>query len=293
MSLGLDSCDGRDYRHHSSLHSLNHSGGISQSEKRDFYPQRVRHTKTKHSDPSSLLLVEPSFSGKKPSQSGKRFRPTQPSDFGRVGYGTNSTLYESKPPPFADQTMSASSTASLGEMSEMSEGSRCSDSRDTHTHSHSQSRYAHGGRGSAVDTHIQMRRSSCDDNSSNNNSSNINDDNSNNNNNSSKTSRWMNTSSSNRLTGLQQHSSVSEDNSFSQPYIGCDDKEVRDAKRIARYNRSFLHLEKTQRRLEEAALDLRIKEMKNMKSRNEDSIRYDTTVFANDMKGYRSQPLQV
>jgi hypothetical protein len=47
------------------------------------------------------------------------------------------------------------------------------------------------------------------------------------------------------------------------------------------------------KRSEEFLMDKRIQDLFNNKSRNEDNIRYGTTIFANDVKCFRSQPLQV
>ena len=62
--------------------------------------------------------------------------------------------------------------------------------------------------------------------------------------------------------------------------------------RQARYDRGMANLEETQKRLQELNFDKHVKELFNTKSRNEDAIRYESTVFTNDVRKFRTQPLQ-
>ena len=62
--------------------------------------------------------------------------------------------------------------------------------------------------------------------------------------------------------------------------------------RQARYDRGMANLEETKKRIQELDFDKHVKELFNTKSRNEDAIRYDSTVFTNDVRRFRTQPLQ-
>ena len=66
----------------------------------------------------------------------------------------------------------------------------------------------------------------------------------------------------------------------------------RQATRQARYERGVKNLEGTFKRLADMEFDKHVKELHNVKSRNEDAIRYEANIFANDVRRFRSQPLQ-
>ena len=66
----------------------------------------------------------------------------------------------------------------------------------------------------------------------------------------------------------------------------------RQEKRQARYERGVKNLEGTFKRLADFEFDKEVKQLFNVKSRNEDAIRYEANIFANDVRRFRSQPLQ-
>ena len=66
----------------------------------------------------------------------------------------------------------------------------------------------------------------------------------------------------------------------------------RQATRQARYERGVKNLEGTFKRLADFEFDKEVKQLYNVKSRNEDAIRYEANIFANDVRRFRSQPLQ-
>ena len=229
----------------------------TQSQAQDFYPTFVKSTKSRAVDPSMNQLIEPIFTIPRTLISGKRMTRVEATDFSRIGYGSNCTFYDTKPVKNKkDKKNISSGVVSVGELSALSDISRT----DT-----SDSPLRGQGQGPGQGQGLGPVQSS----GSNSNRNNVGGD------------------------GISISPSRSINTSISREYIGCDDKIRREEKRRARYNRTFANMEGTKRRLEEAVLDKRMKELLNQKSRNEDNIRYDTTVFANDVKCFRSQPLQV
>ena len=241
----------------------------TQSQAQDFYPTFVKSTKSRAVDPSMNQLIEPIFTIPRTLISGKRMTRVEATDFSRIGYGSNCTFYDTKPVKNKkDKKNISGSVVSVGELSVLSDISR-TDTSDSPLRGAGQGQGVGLGQGSGQGQGLGPAQSSVSNSNSNSNRHN------------------------NGVDSISQSPSRSINTSISREYIGCDDKIRREEKRRARYNRTFANMEGTKRRLEEAVLDKRMKELLNQKSRNEDNIRYDTTVFANDVKCFRSQPLQV
>ena len=241
----------------------------TQSQAQDFYPTFVKSTKSRAVDPSMNQLIEPIFTIPRTLISGKRMTRVEATDFSRIGYGSNCTFYDTKPVKNKkDKKNISGSVVSVGELSVLSDISR-TDTSDSPLRGAGQGQGVGLGQGSGQGQGLGPAQSSVSNSNSNSNRHN------------------------NGVDSMSQSPSRSINTSISREYIGCDDKIRREEKRRARYNRTFANMEGTKRRLEEAVLDKRMKELLNQKSRNEDNIRYDTTVFANDVKCFRSQPLQV
>jgi len=67
----------------------------------------------------------------------------------------------------------------------------------------------------------------------------------------------------------------------------------KEQKRKSRYERMQANLSVTKDRLECEALDREVRSLRKAQIFNEDLMRYQTTVFLNDMKCYKKQPLQM
>ena len=243
----------------------------TQSQAQDFYPTFVKSTKSRAVDPSMNQLIEPIFTIPRTLISGKRMTRVEATDFSRIGYGSNCTFYDTKPVKNKkDKKNISSGVVSVGELSALSDISR-TDTSDSPIRGQGQGQgLGQGvGQGQGQGPGQGQGLGPVQSSGSNSNRNNVGAD------------------------SISQSPSRSINTSISREYIGCDDKIRREEKRRARYNRTFANMEGTKRRLEEAVLDKRMKELLNQKSRNEDNIRYDTTVFANDVKCFRSQPLQV
>ena len=293
-----------------------HFINTNQSNKIDFYPIFVATSKTKNNllDHLSLTsLIEPKITKPKIFLSGKKMGPKSPTDFTRVGYGSDCTFYDKRTiknrmdnTDFDNDDENENENESNDDNDDNVEYSR-GNGRDKGRGRgrDKESRNSFNGNFSFSDLSVLSRnpRSSIQDydyDRNNNNCNYNNETNSNSNSNMNSNINEISNLNSNVRTNFIRNSTNnltspnnSVDTSISRPYEGCDDKRRKDEKRKARYERTYVTLEGINKRLDESTLDKRLKELSYNKSRNEDNIRFDTNVFINDVKSFRGQPVQV
>ena len=275
----------------------------NQSNKIDFNPTFVATSKTKNnlSDKMSLSsIIEPKISKPKKYTSGKKMMPRKVTDFTRVGYGSDCTIYDKK---IAMKTMNDKTDNYIDKCinrrieryggNSREEGSECDESKKSFHENTSYSDY------SAL---TSTSTSTSIDNGLNNNENNRDHGNENDFKYNHKNLQISNSNIGNNNydfmvnTDSEYNPNISTDSvktSISKPYVGYDDKIKREEKRKARYDRTCVNLAEMQRKVEESLLDKRLKELSNDKNRNDVNIRFDTNVFLNDIKNFKSQPVQV
>jgi len=207
----------------------------NQSTISDFQPGLVKTTKSRAEDPSMTLLVEPIVTIPKVLVSGKKLRPHPDTDFTRVGYGLNSTLYNKKPEGGKSRRLEGDDVSTLGSL-------------DSGTFSGFNTKYK----------------------------------------------EYYEKFNSNSEADPYQSASADY---FGPPAsrMGDADRDflAREKHRDGRFQTQVKNKNNMVKRSEESLMDKRIQDLFNDKSRNEDNIRYGTTIFANDVKCFRSQPLQI
>ena len=273
----------------------------NQSNKIDFNPTFVATSKTKNnlSDKMSLSsIIEPKITKPKKYTSGKKMMPRKVTDFTRVGYGSDCTIYDKKiamkkmndkTGNYIDDCINRRIERYGGNSRE--EGSEGDDSKKSFHENTSYSDY------SALTSTSNIIDNGLNDNENNRGHGNEIDFKYDHKNFEILSSNCGNNNYDFKVnTDSEYNPNLSTDSiktSISRPYVGYDDKIKREEKRKARYDRTCVNLAEMQRKVEESLLDKRLKELSNDKNRNEVNIRFDTNVFMNDIKSFKSQPVQV